>query len=278
MSHLKDNLLLYSNDKKKYGNHCKNLFWWKKHKTIWRGQNFGDYLSFVIVGKILRRKNLVPKDERRLLAIGSILHFAKDGDVIWGSGVNGKINPEKHKFKELDIRMLRGPKTKAFLESRDIFIKTDCFGEPGLLLPTLFPEFKPEPVEGKITIIPNLNEIDVCKKHVPKNMNFVSPMTYWRKVILEILSSELVLTSSLHGIVVAEVFNIPVRFMKPIGGETLFKYQDYYLATGRELKETPSTVNDRITKESGISLPSPVFNSKKILNVFPYDLFKRGGD
>jgi pyruvyltransferase len=55
--------------------------------------NFGDLLGPVIVERLKRTANL-PNEARmagRLLSVGSILHFAKDGDVIWGSGVNGKM-------------------------------------------------------------------------------------------------------------------------------------------------------------------------------------------
>src|SRR5690349_3382462 len=62
--------------------------------VYWRspsGVNFGDYLSSVIVTKIAADAGLFLDEERpspaRLLAIGSILHFARNGDIVWGSGV-----------------------------------------------------------------------------------------------------------------------------------------------------------------------------------------------
>ena len=49
---------------------------------------------------------------RRLLAVGSILHLARDNDVVWGSGVHGKIVVRRHQFKQLDAREVRGPLTR----------------------------------------------------------------------------------------------------------------------------------------------------------------------
>ena len=272
-------LSLYLRDWIKYNHVYKCLFWYKKNKGYkWiKGQNFGDYLSLIIVGKLLDRfwLNKIDKskmNERRLLAIGSILHFAKNNDVIWGSGVNGKINPSRHSFKQLDVRMVRGLKTKVFLQNKGIDV-ANVFGDPGLLMPTLFPEFKYQPEKGKVILLPNLNELELCRKRVPLGMKLVSPMAYWTRVVFEILSSELVLTSSLHGLVVAESFGVPVRLFKPVGGETLFKYQDYYLGTGRDLPEQLTSFRDKITTKSGLKMPPPVFDVKSILDAFPKDIF-----
>src|SRR5688500_13146478 len=68
------------------------LFFWSASSG---NENFGDYLSLVIVSKLLAKAGLSLMDatheQARLLAIGSILHFARTGDHIWGTGLNGKI-------------------------------------------------------------------------------------------------------------------------------------------------------------------------------------------
>jgi pyruvyltransferase len=269
----------YARERLKYKNIYNNLFWYQKNKGFnWiKGQNFGDYLSLIIVGEIIRQRSLGVKksflnSNKKILAIGSILHFARNGDVVWGSGVNGKIPTHRHTFTDLDIRMVRGPLTKNFLEKKGIKCG-DTFGDPALLLPTLFPKLKKHPLKGKITVIPNLNEIEEIRAKTPETMNFISPLKHWTKIISEILNSELIIASSLHGIIVAEAFNIPVRFIKPIGGETLFKYKDYFKGTGRELKKEPPELKEKISIESGISLSSPEFSMKKMLNAFPQDFF-----
>ena len=56
----------------------------------------------------------VDKD-RKLLALGSILTYARNNDVVWGSAVNGKWLDLKHyKFTTLDVRAVRGPLTREF--------------------------------------------------------------------------------------------------------------------------------------------------------------------
>ena len=95
-------------------------------RTSWsrlgrRRNNFGDLLGPVVVSALA---DALPTTRRaqRLLTVGSILHFARDGDVVWGSGVNGKIPQELHRFRHLDIRAVRGPKTKAVLEERGLAV------------------------------------------------------------------------------------------------------------------------------------------------------------
>jgi len=268
-------LLFYAKDRIRYSHIYDSLFWFKKHKgKDWRkGQNFGDYLSLVIVGEITKRENLAYKkvSEKKLLALGSILHFANTGDVIWGAGVNGKMPEARHKFTALDVRMVRGPLTKHFLGQRGIETP-DIFGDPALLLPELFPKLKHKPRKGKIIAIPNLNEMQVCYENLPAHIKFVSPLLYWKRVVKEILTSELVLASSLHGVIVSEAFGVPVRLLKPVGGETLFKYQDYYAGTGRNLTEEPSSFADKVNENSGIALPAPVYDTVSMLRAFPRNL------
>lgn len=104
-------------------------------------------------------------------------------------------------------------------------------------------------------------------------MQIVSPFTHWKTIVREILTSELVLSSSLHGIILSEAFGVPVRFVMPVGGETLFKYQDYFLGTGRYLDRQPDTFMNEITSQIGVMMPKPVFDSKTLLKKFPSDFY-----
>ena len=128
----------YFNDYVRYRRYCRQLVWYQKYKGLrWiYGQNLGDYLSTVVTAKaaICCGVNLRHTEtDKRLLSIGSILHFARDNDVVWGAGVNGKIDPSRHRFHRLDVRMVRGPMTKEFLQSKGITVP-EVFGDPALLI------------------------------------------------------------------------------------------------------------------------------------------------
>ncbi|MEA2019859.1 MAG: polysaccharide pyruvyl transferase family protein [Campylobacterota bacterium] len=265
----------YFNEHEKYNSTSLNLFWYQKYgKDAWsKGENFGDYLSKVITSEValslgLKKNNL---SNKKLLAVGSILHFANDDDIIWGSGINGKIPNSNLKFKTLDIRALRGPLTKEVLDKRGL--KTsNTFGDPAILLPNFFPQLKYNPIKNKIIVIPNLNEYQECLSLV-NNVKLVSPMLHWSDILKEILTSEQVLTSSLHGLIISEAFGVPVSLFKPFGGETMFKYEDYVEGTNRSLTKIPKSFLDGIKIENGVSFSKPHFNKRELISTFPKDVF-----
>lgn len=214
------------------------LYWWKPN---WCTDNFGDELSRIVVKK-LSGKNVERSkgSQKKLLAIGSILHFANSGDVIWGAGINGKISLSSHKFKHLDVRCVRGPLTRKYLMTKGIFCPK-IYGDPALLLPRLYPELKRKP-QIPFIVIPNLNEIDAYK-NVP---NLVLPNQDPFIVIKEILKAKLVISSSLHGLIVAEAFGIPAQLIRIKPKESIFKYADYYMGTGRNKFTIAHSVKEAI--------------------------------
>ena len=81
-----------------------------------RPENVGDRFGPVILDQLAAglRGPLDPTPHRRVLSVGSVLHFAELGDIVWGSGVNGKIVPDALPAW-LDVRAVRGPYTRAAL-------------------------------------------------------------------------------------------------------------------------------------------------------------------
>ncbi len=65
--------------------------------------------------------------------------------------------------------------------------------------------------------------------------NVVYPTEPWDEVIRKILDSEFVISSSLHGLIIADAFGVPSRLLKITDTEPLFKYRDYYEGTGRPI-------------------------------------------
>ncbi len=94
------------------------VYGWSRKDNI---PNVGDELARKIVREILLFNDINETDflkkikNQKLMSIGSVMHFAKTQDVIWGTGVNGKVDINLHKFGQLDVRAVRGPKTRKFL-------------------------------------------------------------------------------------------------------------------------------------------------------------------
>lgn len=243
-----------------------DLFHWQPKSGA---QNFGDHLSRVVVSRHLAARELLLDEtvtvSRRLLAIGSILHFARDHDVVWGSGVNGKIDERKHQFKELDVRAVRGPLTRNYLMQRGISVP-EVYGDPALLLPALFPTRFQKAPKREYAFVPNLHDLSVPTS----GHHVISPLLPWNKVVEDILQCEFVVSSSLHGLIVAEAFGIPACYLRLSETEAMFKFEDYYQGTGRNGIPVANTFAE--ARSSG-GAPRLAFDPRPLMEAFPMDLW-----
>lgn len=250
------------------------LFWWKPKrrlidKFLFReGKlNAGDVLSKVIVNKILKNNNKKLVDNtfsnHKLLALGSVLHFSESGDTIWGTGRNGKVAESSHTFNTLDVRAVRGPKTRDYLLSKGIACP-EIYGDPAILLPTLFEEFSPSQKKRDILVIPHMYEIAMLKTE----HQVCTPLVEWTEFVKEIISSEFIVSSSLHGLIIAEAFGIEAVRLKISDTENDFKYEDYYCGSGRESHKIAYSVEDAIKLGSN---KKPDFDTERLLNSFPLE-------
>lgn len=234
--------------------------------TLYRWQpngwdNFGDALSQPIVERILDRevKRSTGHHKNRLLSLGSILHSANHGDTVWGSGIMTGWHPG---YRQLDVRAVRGPLTRQVLLSHGI----DCppvYGDPALLMSVLFPEFQSNPVRDYI-VIPHASETHLYRL----DPNFVSPREPWEQVVQKIVESKLVISSSLHGLIVAESYGVPARMLLIKDSHQFFKFKDYYYSTGREEFGYATSIEQAL--QMGGESPL-VFDPQPLLDSFPYD-------
>jgi pyruvyltransferase len=246
------------------------IFYWQGESFV----NFGDRLSLELVQRITGskirsyRKKLKQMD-RKLLAIGSILHFACDKDIVWGSGVNGKqLDLRRYSFSSLDVRAVRGPLTRQFLFEHFHIDCPEVYGDPALLIPYFFPEFKKsKSPSNSYLIIPHYSE-----KHLfnEKDPHVIFPTRPWEEVIERILDSQFVISSSLHGIIVAEAFGIPARMLRISENEPLFKYKDYYAGTNRPFFQYANSVSEALQMGG----EPPFFcDLKRLYEAFPFEFW-----
>ncbi len=244
------------------------LYYWQQKEFV----NFGDYLSLKIVERMVNtpptiyKKTKVPK--KKLLALGSLLYFANTGDVLWGTGSNHKQPDRKdYQFTDLDIRAVRGPLTRAFIQDNFHIDCPEIYGDPALLFPYLFPEFqrKKSPKYPYI-LIPHLYE-----RHLfPKAGHVVLPTEPWNKVIEKILNSDFVISGSLHGLIIAEAYGIPARYLRLSEKEPLFKYLDYYLSTGRSEVRYASSVEEALKMGGEEAIE---FDPEPLYDAFPFEFW-----
>ena len=230
--------------------------------------NFGDLLGPLIVRQLLESA-ADPGNEGsgRLLSVGSVLHFARPGDTVWGTGVNGKIPlGELLDAGRLDVRATRGPYSAAVLARHGHPVPA-VHGDPALLLPELFPEVAEWATRKRrgTTVVPNMHD----HAALAADERTVDPQADLWSVVRAIAESEFVVGSSLHGVIVAEALGIPARAVRS-SAESVFKYDDYYAGTGRWDVELASDVADA-ERRGGVRPPE--WDAAALRRSFPADLW-----
>lgn len=194
--------------------------------------NFGD----VLTPKILNSYGIETVDARSpsdadLIGIGSIIHHVKGmrNGIIWSPG-------SMYDRKRIDVGnnkvvAIRG---KLTLKRMNIKNKDDIIlGDAGLLVRNLvkvIPEKK-----YRLGIIPHYVDKSFVKssfKEIPSDVIVIDILAPTHAVIHQILQSEVVVSSSLHGLIAADSLKVSNRHVtfngsKLIGGNG-FKYKDYY--------------------------------------------------
>ncbi|WP_309067387.1 polysaccharide pyruvyl transferase family protein [Microbacterium sp.] len=246
-----------------------------------RVNNMGDLLGPLVTQLALAHSGWVDpvasaEPPRRLLTIGSIAHFARSGDVMWGTGVNGKALAHTPRKIEVDIRAVRGPWTAAELTHRGYHVPP-VFGDPALLLGSLMPEIPRLPGwEGLRLVVPNFNSFseyrDQAETLAQRGLTLLSPEMPLFLVLSAIAHAEFVVGSSLHAVILADAYGVPARIIRS-GAEPEFKYYDYLLGSGRTRPRLARDVSEALDLGAH---EKPEFDAPALTDAFPRDLWDPG--
>jgi pyruvyltransferase len=200
--------------------------------------NWGDALSPVLCGLLSGRpvKKMLWHHQHRYLAIGSILGNSNRRAEVWGGGF---IWPDEKLAEPPEaVHAVRGPRTRARLLAQGI----DCpeiYGDPALL----FPRFFNPPVTQTyaVGIIPHFSdkESDWVKQQQSNpdpQVRIIDVEGGIEPFVEAVKSCELIVSSSLHGLICADAYGVPNLWVKLSdilwGGS--FKFCDYFESVGRE--------------------------------------------
>jgi glycosyltransferase involved in cell wall biosynthesis/predicted GH43/DUF377 family glycosyl hydrolase len=261
------------------------LFWWnalgKRFDPDAGGRffatgNVGDIASKLFVEMLSGVECRPPrKNERKLLSIGSILQNAAEGDVVWGSGIKGTAEGFKHPVRDLAVHAVRGPLTVDFLRRQGIAVPhiKELF-DPGCLIPHLYADelSKVTPRQRKLCVIPHYKDHLTLEQQHPELADaFLSVDAMPLDFVKDMLGAELVVSSSLHGIIFAEALGIPALWLAPVNGEDELKYYDYYYGTGRYRVKRFTTIDAALRAEP---MELPRFRFDDYLCTFPQDAIR----
>lgn len=214
-------------------------------------RNYGDALGIWIPillnvnkGKILPARCIFKWQYKRginLQMVGSTLGDVDTNSIVCGSGAISET--QLPKTTPLKVLSVRGPLTREILLKQGI----DCpaiYGDPALLLPLFYKPINvikkyklgiiPHYVDNELPIIDNLAKQDgvrIINILLPRNKGRkLSIEKFWKQWIDVLCSCEVICSSSLHGLIIADAYGIPsvrVKFSENINGGD-FKFKDYY--------------------------------------------------
>jgi len=219
-------------------------------RTFWFRSvpNFGDLLNPIIFryyGYFPVNTYLSTSD---VLCLGSILNWVPEtySGIIIGSGL---ITDEIHPLPQAKIIAVRGELTKERIGApKDIVL-----GDPGLLVPLLFPNrSKKEFLLGFVPHYTDKNNIifNNIQNRYSKEIKLIDVQQEPKEVVSEIDSCNFILSSSLHGLITADSLNIPngwIEISNNVTGEG-FKFRDYSSAFNRTIKPNKITGRENLTQ------------------------------
>ncbi len=247
-------------------------------------QNVGDWLSQIVVEHTAARFGITAdapvRGRKHLYAVGSMLLGFQDA-TIWGTGFLRDPTTSRafslyralHRlYHKTDVRAVRGPNSKAILDRMGIPCPA-VFGDPALLMP-LYYQPRGDLPRREYLLIPHFNELS---RH-SGDPNRISTFTAdWRGFLDQIAASNLVISSSLHGIVLAEAYGVPAVLLRGPGGDS-FKYDDYYRSTGRTSYPCAESVEEALRLTPSIPAPGVIAALQQgLLEAFPRDLWTDKG-
>ena len=268
--------------------------------TEYEGGNFGNLLARYIVEELSGKETVKYADDNayHLCSVGSVLTRNKicSNTIVWGSGF---LSPQaQYKIVLTKIRQwfrrktgkpvylaVRGEKT------REILLKAgyECpsvYGDPALLMPKIYyPKSSPKFKVGVILHWSQEKFVDMFS-HI-EGVRLININRGYNEVtsfVDEVLSCESILSSSLHGLIIANAYGVPCVRLKIDGhsiakteGKDDFKFEDYLsgLNLCKENKEDPDYTFNTLFLKPGVRQSASLIEavkSKSIQRDFEIDL------
>lgn len=240
-------------------------------------QNVGDDLSPIIVNWMLKQRGIDPfkkiEKTKHLYCIGSIIQYGYVDATIWGSGF--AYNPffeiglfHRKGLRDLDVRCVRGPLSRNTL----LELGHECpevYGDPAVLAPLMY---NPNVEKKKDYIIIPQIEREYEFEGIGEDENIVSMNNDYTYVVDQIKSANKVISSSMHGLILAESYGVPAIYYQNREDTMNYKFLDWYFSTNRRDFYSTKNLKEAITHEGNPTIDVSQLQ-RNLLESFPYDLW-----
>ena len=248
-----------------------HLEWWKNK------DNVGDYLSTVIFEWMTKDIDLSRPIRKglHLSTVGSLLGGRYYDATVWGSGILDLLAVRsinlKSRLVKYDVRAVRGPLTKEVLQNAGYDCTDIALGDPAILMPLIYRSPQKEKVYDRCIINHYINSDK--NYSFPDSVCISAGTTDYRSFIDTIMASRMVISSSLHGVILAEAYGVPAIYCCENLQKMLFKVYDYYFSTGRYNVIIANSVDEALRMQP-MNLPDFSEMRKNLIEAFPKDLWE----
>ncbi len=238
--------------------------------------NIGDALSPVICNYLLKREydTISVSQTKHLFAVGSIISFGHQDATVWGSGLIDEatwdnLALDRKIGRKLDIRAVRGPETRKMLMNVG-YSCPEVYGDPAVIMPDIY---TPQSAEKKYEVSWIIHCGSLWDDSRRADIHRISVRTGdYQYFIDEIAASKKIVSSSLHGIILAEAYGVPAVLILDDVKAQAFKFYDWYYATDRREFAIASSVEAALKMEP-TQLPDLDDMRQRLKETFPYDIF-----
>lgn len=167
-----------------------------------------------------------------LIACGSILSRSVNSTTVWGAGLLDAGQAAQLAGRTPTISAVRGPMTRRELVRQGVACP-EVYGDPALVLPRIWPQRGT--VTHELALVPHHVERthpEILRLARDPRVRIVDICASRAEVLAGITGARVVASSSLHGVIVAHAYGLPVTWMH-VSGRVLgagFKFRDHYLA------------------------------------------------
>ena len=208
---------------------------------------------------------------KNFLCVGSILRYADQYSTIWGTGFINEFDVVKEIPQK--VCAVRGPLTKNILDKIGIECP-EIYGDPALLFPKFYSP--PRQKKYKLGIVKHWIDQDVHLGYeTQKDVLEINILNGIHPVVDAICSCESIASSSLHGLILADAYEIPSCWIKLtnrlFGGD--FKFKDYWASIGKiraclegkpQIEEILSNMEEPKTTDLNLLWDACPFKPRKI--------------
>lgn len=231
-----------------------------------RHRNWGDDLNYYFLRELTGRPIIMYHNFKlakwlhlkNYLCIGTLLdavNYSNAQTIVWGSGVSGQERSFVHPD---NILAVRGPKTKEFCDRYGVKCPK-VYGDPALLLPLVYQPCRDvqrstsascvqevQKATFRLGIIPHVVDLhhpvieEIRDKHADEILIIdLAHYEKWTGVIDQICSCERILSSSLHGLIVSDAYQVPSCWIELSGKISggYFKFLDYASSVDRDFSK-----------------------------------------